>query len=80
MYSKVLMWVALDRGLRLSEKRNLPCPNRDHWLKTKDTIYESVMVNGWNEDYKCFAQSYESRDVLDSAVLISKQISSFILF
>jgi GH15 family glucan-1,4-alpha-glucosidase len=46
-YSKVMMWVALDRGLRLAEKRCLPCPNRDHWLKTKDRLYEDIQMNSW---------------------------------
>jgi len=46
-YSKVMMWVALDRGLRLAEKRCLPCPNREHWLKTKDQLYEQIQEKAW---------------------------------
>jgi len=39
------------------------------------------MVNGWNEDGKFFSQSYESRDVIDSAVLIGlNYLSCFLLF
>ena len=49
-YSKVMMWVALDRGLRLAEKRCLPCPNGARWRKERDLIYESVMEYGYNED------------------------------
>lgn len=29
VYSKVMLWVAFDRGLRLADKRNFPCPSRD---------------------------------------------------
>ena len=32
-YSKMLLWVAIDRAVRLSEKRNFPCPNRPKWLR-----------------------------------------------
>ena len=28
-YSKIMLWVALDRAIRLSDKRpNFPCPNK----------------------------------------------------
>ncbi|WOO80607.1 putative protein [Vanrija pseudolonga] len=69
-YSKVMMWVALDRGLRLAEKRCLPCPNRNKWLETRDTLYTNIQANAWNPVGKFFGQSYEEKDVLDSAVLI----------
>ncbi|KIY01580.1 uncharacterized protein Z520_03132 [Fonsecaea multimorphosa CBS 102226] len=70
-YSKILLWVAVDRALRLSEKRNFPCPNRNKWLETRDTIYEEVMQKGFNYQMNSFVQSYESNTTLDSAVLIA---------
>ena len=51
-YSKIQLWVALDRALRLSDKRCLPCPNRAEWLTTRDTIYEEIMTKGYNEEKK----------------------------
>jgi GH15 family glucan-1,4-alpha-glucosidase len=51
-YSKIQLWVALDRALRLSDKRNLPCPNRFEWLRVRDTIYEEIMERSWNEEKK----------------------------
>jgi GH15 family glucan-1,4-alpha-glucosidase len=47
IYSKVMMWVAIDRGLRLAEKRTLPCPNRARWMEVRDKLYEDVQVKGW---------------------------------
>ncbi|KAJ1968202.1 hypothetical protein IWQ62_001386 [Dispira parvispora] len=70
VYSKVMCWVAIDRGLRLSEKRCLPLPQRDQWLRTRDVIYEEIMVKGWNSKLGIFSQSYESTTVVDSSVLI----------
>ncbi|ETI28616.1 hypothetical protein G647_01067 [Cladophialophora carrionii CBS 160.54] len=70
-YSKMLLWVAVDRALRLSEKRNFPCPNRNKWLETRDTIYEEVMQKGFNYQLNSFVQSYESNTTLDSAVLVA---------
>lgn len=47
LYSKVMMWVALDRGLRLADKRCLPCPNRLKWQEARDTLYEEIQSKGW---------------------------------
>lgn len=42
-----MMWVALDRGLRLADKRDLPCPNRYKWLEARDQLYEDIQSKGW---------------------------------
>jgi len=64
------MWVAIDRGLRLADKRSLPLLQRDKWLRARDELYEEIMTKSWNAEKGFFAQSYEDKDVLDSAVLI----------
>lgn len=71
VYSKMMLWVAVDRALRLADKRCFPCPNRGRWMAVRDEIYEGVMTQGYNEKMNCFIQSYESREVLDSAVLVA---------
>jgi GH15 family glucan-1,4-alpha-glucosidase len=71
VYSKVMLWVAFDRGLRLADKRCLPCPNRFKWLAIRDEIYEDVMAKGYSQNLHCFVQSYESGDLLDSSILIA---------
>lgn len=70
-YSKIMLWVAFDRGLRLSEKRNFPCQNRAKWLEARDTLYEEIMEKGYNTDMKCFTQSYENKTIIDSSILIA---------
>ncbi|KAJ7708193.1 glycoside hydrolase family 15 protein [Mycena rosella] len=69
-YSKVMLWVAMDRGLRIADKRSLPCPHRNEWLAARDALYEEIMNKAWNKELGHFGQSYEETDVLDSAVLI----------
>ncbi|KAJ4414182.1 hypothetical protein N0V82_008084 [Gnomoniopsis sp. IMI 355080] len=71
VYSKIMLWVAFDRGLRLADKRNLPCPNRSKWLEARDNLYEEIMEKGYNTKMKCFVQSYESNTKLDSSILIA---------
>jgi GH15 family glucan-1,4-alpha-glucosidase len=68
VYSKVMNWVALDRGLRLADKRALPA-DRAKWMRERDKIYEEVMTKGWNEKRRAFTQFYGSED-LDASLLI----------
>ena len=57
VYSKMMLWVAFDRALRLAEKRCLPCPDRNEWLVTRDTIYEQVMTEGYSSGWPYFCLS-----------------------
>ncbi len=69
VYSKLMCWVALDRALRLADKRSFPAP-RDRWVETRDRIYEEIMNKGWNEKRRSFVQSYGS-DALDASNLMA---------
>jgi len=68
VFSKVMNWVALDRGVRLADKRALAA-NRERWIQERDRIYEEVMTLGWNEKRRAFTQFYGSDD-LDASLLI----------
>ena len=57
VYSKLMCWVALDRGLRLADKRSLPAP-RERWLATRDAIYTAIMERGWSEERGAFVQAF----------------------
>ncbi|KAI8986303.1 glycoside hydrolase family 15 protein [Trametes punicea] len=69
-YSKVMMWVAIDRGIRLSEQRSLPCQERAFWYQTRDDLREKIAYNAWDEAGGFFAETYEQPHVLDAALLI----------
>lgn len=71
VYSKIMLWVAIDRALRLAEKRCFPCPQRMKWYAVRDEIMEDIMENGFNKELGHFCQSYEAKEMLDSAVLIA---------
>ncbi|MEL6544049.1 MAG: glycoside hydrolase family 15 protein [Myxococcota bacterium] len=68
VYSKLMCWVALDRGLRLADKRSFPAP-RTHWQQVRDSIYEEIMTKGWNQERGAFTQAYGST-ALDAANLL----------
>jgi len=67
VYSKLMCWVAVDRGLRLAEKRSFPA-DRERWLKVRDSIYEEIMARGWNGSREAFVQYFGSA-TLDAANL-----------
>lgn len=68
VYSKVMCWVAIDRGLRLADKRSLPA-NRSRWLAVRDQIYTEVMEKGWDPQHRAFTQSY-GQSALDASNLL----------
>jgi GH15 family glucan-1,4-alpha-glucosidase len=68
VYSKLMCWVAVDRALRLADKRSFPAL-RDKWHRCRDEIYLDVMKNGWSDERRAFVQFYGS-DQLDASNLI----------
>jgi GH15 family glucan-1,4-alpha-glucosidase len=68
VHSRVMCWVAFDRGLRLARQRGLPAPVV-RWTETSANIYEQVMKQGWSEKKKSFVQYYGS-DAIDASALL----------
>ncbi len=68
VYSKLMCWVAVDRALRLADKRSFPAP-REKWERVRDEIYQEIMERGWNEEIGAFTQSYDG-EFLDASNLM----------
>ena len=68
VYSKLMCWVAVDRALRLADKRSFPA-DRDRWQKVRDQIYEEIMERGWSQNRQAFVQAYGT-ETLDASNLI----------
>lgn len=68
LYSRVMCWVALDRAIRLANKRGLPAP-MEKWLSERDAIYASVFDEFWDEARGAFVQ-FKGGDALDASALI----------
>ena len=68
VFSKVLCWVALDRGIKIAE---LLGKNEyiTKWKILRMRIKNDVMKKGWNEEIQAFTQSYENQ-AMDSANLL----------
>lgn len=68
LFTRVMNWVALDRGVRLAMKRSLPAPLAK-WSEARDKIYQDIFENFWNEELQAFTQSKGS-NVMDAACLV----------
>src|SRR5207249_2582874 len=69
VFSKLMCWVALDRGLRLADKRSFPA-DRDRWLAARDAIYEEIMTRGFSEARGSFVQHFGSERIDASNLLM----------
>jgi GH15 family glucan-1,4-alpha-glucosidase len=68
VYSKVQCWVALDRALRLANKRSLSL-DFPRLAAVRNQIYETVMSQGWDAQRRTFVQ-YFGTTALDASNLI----------
>ncbi len=68
LYSRVMCWVALDRGIRLAQKRSFPAP-LEEWQKCRNLIYQDIFQNFWNQKKKSFMQ-HKGANVLDASNLL----------
>ncbi len=67
-----MCWLAIDRGLRIADRRSFPC-DRLRWTQVRDTIYEEISTRGWNKQRKAFVQAYGS-EALDAANLVMAHV------
>jgi GH15 family glucan-1,4-alpha-glucosidase len=68
LYSRLMCWVALDRGLRLAQKRSLPAP-QERWLAARDAIHKQIFEQFWDPKRGTFVQHLGSTST-DAACLL----------
>jgi GH15 family glucan-1,4-alpha-glucosidase len=68
LYSRVMCWVAVDRGIRLAHKRSFPAP-LERWYTVRDEIYHDIFTHFWNASRQTFVQ-YKGAEVVDAASLL----------
>ncbi len=67
-HSKVMAWVAFDRGIKAIETYGLEGPI-DQWREVRAAIHRDVCTRGFNHDLNSFVQSFGSTE-LDAALLL----------
>jgi GH15 family glucan-1,4-alpha-glucosidase len=68
LYSRLMCWVAVDRGIRLARKRSLPAPLA-RWEEVRDAIYRDIFANFWDAGQQTFVRHRGSTTV-DAACLL----------
>ena len=68
-HSKVMAWVAFDRGVTLAELGLLDDADLDTWKQLRDRVHAEICDKGWNEEVGSFTQYYGS-DTLDASLLM----------
>jgi GH15 family glucan-1,4-alpha-glucosidase len=70
--SKVMTWVAFDRGIKSAERFGFDAP-LDQWRRLRDTIHRDVCENGFDPGQNAFVESYGSK-VLDASILLMPSV------
>jgi GH15 family glucan-1,4-alpha-glucosidase len=67
-HSKVMAWVAVDRGVKSLEKYHLKGP-LERWRKLRDAIHADVCQQGFDPGLNSFVQFYGAKE-LDASLLM----------
>lgn len=71
-HSRVMMWAAMDRGVRAVREHGLDGPAA-RWEELRDQLCAEVMEFGYNRQINSFTQTYGSTEV-DASLLILPQV------
>ncbi|HEX4578945.1 MAG TPA: glycoside hydrolase family 15 protein [Candidatus Dormibacteraeota bacterium] len=71
-YSKMMCWVAVDRGLRIAERFKLP-HNSSRWRAARRDIHRTVTSRGYSSRLGSFTQTLDGEH-LDAAMLRLTQV------
>jgi GH15 family glucan-1,4-alpha-glucosidase len=66
--SKVMTWVAFDRGIKSAERFGFKAP-LERWRSLRDTIHRDVCERGFDVGQNSFVESYGSQ-LLDASILL----------
>jgi GH15 family glucan-1,4-alpha-glucosidase len=66
--SKVMTWVAFDRGIKSVEQFGFKAP-LEKWRSLRDTIHRDVCEKGFDPELNSFVESYGSK-LLDASILL----------
>jgi GH15 family glucan-1,4-alpha-glucosidase len=68
VYSKLMCWVAVDRGLRIAREKGFHA-QFSRWERTKEEIRRAILEKGYSKKTGSFVQSFGS-ETLDAADLL----------
>ena len=72
VFSKVMCWAALDRGIEMAREQGFDAPTRA-WRETRAEIKETVLEAGFNPaigDHGSFTRTFETDTAVDATALL----------
>lgn len=69
VHSKLMCWVALDRGIRMCEEHDFEAPS-EKWRQSRDDVRNAILQRGFSQRLNSFVQSFESEELDATALLI----------
>ncbi|MEJ7755135.1 MAG: glycoside hydrolase family 15 protein [Nocardioidaceae bacterium] len=71
LHSKLMCWVAVDRGLAMSDALRPDEEKTAAWSMARDAIRDAILTQGWSDGAGAFTQSFGSDDLDASALLLA---------
>jgi alpha,alpha-trehalase len=68
-FSKVLCWVALDRGVKIAQMIHMQEYVKE-WTSIREEIRNDIEENAWNDEIQSYTQTYGSKDLDASSLLM----------
>ena len=72
VYSKLMCWVAVDRGMRIGDRYNLPY-DKVAWRRARNRMHRAITAHGYSEHRRSFTQVFDD-DALDASILRMSQV------
>jgi GH15 family glucan-1,4-alpha-glucosidase len=69
VHSKLMCWVALDRGITIIEKKGLKTPFK-YWKEERENIRNAILERGFNKRLNSFVQCFDSEEIDATSLLI----------
>ena len=68
VYSKVMCWLTVARGIEVQELRGEPVPSE--WVELRDRIRANVLLLGWNDAAGAYSVAYGDEDIDASSLWV----------
>jgi len=69
LHSKLMCWVALDRGIKIARREKLTAP-LDQWVGSAEEIHNAILEQGFSSRLKSFVQCFGEEQLDATALLI----------
>jgi GH15 family glucan-1,4-alpha-glucosidase len=71
LYSKIMCWAAVDRGMRLAREYSLEAP-LERWSRSRERIKTAILTRGYNRSVGAFVQNLDGSELDASALAIPR--------